>query len=209
MIVISVLASASGSLGAQPAIGELDDAEANVCMAHHRTLNSPHSTGEGVPVEAVAGQKIEDAKRHAVQRELDTVLSQAEIQLARDARQELAKFQTHYRQLTGKNFDVGQCKGGSVRETHAMREQQARQKQHDQTMGGLAEQLAQAEQSRKDHVEVSEACTSRKVMDVPAKDAARLFPAGYVEQKRAAYEAFVANWAKTKGKPFDPAVSCP
>jgi hypothetical protein len=201
------LAQSAGA--APPGASELDNAEANICSANARLQGSiaaaVQDSRQSIPIEQLAGRIEDPVSRARLQRELDSRVKQAQAQMVETNRRDLVRYQSEYRQLTGRDFDTGQCDGARVRVTHAQREQQQRQVAMNVQTARMSQVLAAGEAYRQADIRMSEACDAKKALDVPPQAAARLFPPGYVEKSRQVYGEFVSSYQREHGAPFDPA----
>jgi hypothetical protein len=192
-----------------PSASELDNAEANICMAHSRLQGSVaaavQDSRQSIPIEQLAGRIDNPMSRAQMQRELDNRVRQAQDQMVETNRRDLVRYQSEYRQLTGREFDTAQCDGVRVRVTHQLREQQQRQVAMSAQTARMSQALAAGEAYRQADIHMSEACDAKKALDVPPQAAARLFPPGYVEKSRQVYSQFVSSYQREHGAPFDAA----
>jgi hypothetical protein len=194
--------------GASPAgASDLDNAESNICMANSRLQGSVaaavQDSRQSIPIEQLAGRIDNPVSRAQMQRELDNRVRQAQDQMVETNRRDLIRYQAEYRQLTGREFDSGQCSGGRPRVTHAMREQQQRQVAINAQTVKMSQVLAAGAAYRQADIRMSEACDAKKATEVPPQAAARLFPPGYVEKSRQVYSEFVSSYQREHGTPFD------
>jgi hypothetical protein len=199
---------AQAARAAPPGASELDNAEANICMANARLRGSVAAAVQGnrqsIPIEDLAGRIDNPVSRARLQRELDSQVRQAQQQMVETNRRDLVRYQSEYRQLTGTEFNTAQCDGARVRVTHAVREQQRRQVAMAAQTTRMAQVLAAGEAYRQADIRMSAACDARKALDVPPQAAARLFPQGYIEKSRQVYGEFVSSYQREHGAPFDP-----
>jgi hypothetical protein len=210
---LAALAAAFAALWLAPAAAEppsasaLDNAEANVCMATSRLQGSVAAavldSRQAIPIEQLTGRIDNPMSRAQLQRELDNRVKQAQEEMVETNRRDLIRYQAEYRQLTGLEFDTGQCDGPRVRVTHAMRAQQQRQLAMSAQTAKMSQVLATGETYRQADIRMSEACDAKKSLDVPPQAAARLFPPGYVEKSRQVYGEFVSSYRREHGAPFD------
>jgi hypothetical protein len=192
-----------------PSASALDNAEANVCMATSRLQGSVaaavQDSRQSIPIEQLTGRIDNPVSRAQLQRELDNRVKQAQNDMVETNRRDLIRYQAEYRQLTGREFDTGQCDGPRVRVTHAMREQQQRQLAMNAQTAKMSQVLAAGEAYRQADIRMSAACDAKKSLDIPPQAAARLFPPGYVEKSRQVYGEFVSSYQREHGAPFDTA----
>ena len=147
---------------------------------------------QSIPVEQLAGRIDNPVSRAQLRRELDNRVKQAQTERVETNRRDLIRYQAEYRQLTGREFDTGQCDGPRVRVTHAMREQQQRQVAMNAQTVKMNQMLAAGEACRQADIRMSEACDANKAMEVPPQAVARLFPPGYVENSPQVCSEFVS-----------------
>ncbi len=201
------LARAVGAVDIDPA--RLDEAETNVCVANARLDGAvagltDAQRGGSVPVERLMNQRIDDpARRAALQRKVDGIMLGAQHSIVEAFRQDLAHAQDEHRRLTGADFNVALCRGSVIRTGHV---QAAHKRRHEQQDAQLAQAARDQEAGTRELIAFQTACDDSKVLSVPPEAAARLFPAGYVDEARRRFTECATNYQRRNGKPFDPAL---
>lgn len=200
------LAGAVGAVEMDPT--RLDEAETNVCVANTRFEGAVAGLADtqrgSVPVEQLMNQRIDDpARRAALQRTVDGMMLGAQNSLVEGFRKDLARAQDEHRRLTGADFNVALCRGAEIRTGHAQAAHKRRQEQQD---AQLAQAVRDQEAGTQELIAFQTACSDSRVLSVPPEAAARLFPAGYVDNARTRFAEFTTNYQRRNGKPFDPAL---
>ncbi len=185
---------------------ELDNAETDVCRAAGLALAATAVLKElekDVPMEQLAGQKVDDPRRRAAQSEMGAGIRSSQKNAEANAIKDLAKYQDVYRRLTGAEFDIGLCNDNQRR--IARREAWEAKRREDQ-------QRQWADRTVSNEADgVRTICKEKQSMDGPSKELAVHLPADQIKhiqtEGRANYTLLVASYEKTYKKRFDPA-SC-
>ena len=210
---VFVLAAPLGVSAAASAY-RLDELETRICSGVDGLRRATAAAAElrraPVPGQQVADVQqmtgpIDDARRRAfLQQQLNQRMLGAQESIVTSTRQELQQNQDEYRRATGRDFQVRDCVPGQIRTTHVQREQARQEAEQQETSAMMARVLAEGDRLREIVVRDREACEAKRILDMPAQEAARLHSPARVSTARREYAEFLDAHQKFYKRPFDP-----
>jgi len=183
---------------------QLDGAEDNVCGASSRLAGARAGLAEKdtLPVEQLAGPIDDPRRREFLQQKLDAGLESAQKSIVASQANDLARYQSEYKRMTGAEFNVALC-GDTQRRIkrreawESRRREEALQKHADLVVSSEGDGIRAI-------------CREKETMDGPPKDRAQAFTAEQLKDiqdgGRAAYVRLVASYERSHHKRFEPAL---
>lgn len=185
----------------------LDELERTICITDKNWTESLQALAKGqqVPVEALAGQNINDPRRREyLQQKLDASLTASQKELIAWHRRQLEKSQQEYRTLVGHEFDLSLC---GLTDRRMKRRDAWEAKRQETEMQRQADRLAASDASM-----VNAACRELAIMKGPPPEARAAFKESDVQswqaKARENYERLSRSYEARTGTRFDPG-RCP